>query len=231
MCGVFGFVSKNGSGPDLALLKRIASHTQLRGADAFGFAWMDGAGRIRHYKQAGAIRDHLGTLALARDAVAIVGHCRWATHGLPKHNRNNHPHASGSGHYVHNGVIHNHATLAERFKIKMKTECDSEIIGRLIERSGGPLLARTRGAVRLFDPSPFVMLGLWPKPGRLVAIRRDTKAPNPLSIGVDDDSVYLGSFAWNLPGRVFDVSPGTLMQFTVPRGRSLANLHTERFIG
>lgn len=50
----------------------------------------------------------------ARGALALIGHCRWATHGSPADNRNNHPHPAGRGWIVHNGVVFNHGELAER---------------------------------------------------------------------------------------------------------------------
>ena len=39
-------------------------------------------------------------------AAVVVGHCRYATHGSPRDNRNNHPHPAGSGQLMHNGVVH-----------------------------------------------------------------------------------------------------------------------------
>ncbi|MCL6639811.1 MAG: hypothetical protein K6T92_00405 [Candidatus Rokubacteria bacterium] len=47
MCGIFGFITKTGRGPDLARLKRIARETQRRGHHAFGLAWVAADGRLR----------------------------------------------------------------------------------------------------------------------------------------------------------------------------------------
>ena len=44
MCGIFGFITKDGNGPDLARLRRIAAETQTRGNHAFGLAWLDAKG-------------------------------------------------------------------------------------------------------------------------------------------------------------------------------------------
>ena len=78
-------------GPDLKLLRRLATVTEQRGPHAFGFAWVDGRGRLRSYRQTGRITDHLGLLAAARDARLLIGHTRWATQGDPADNLNNHP--------------------------------------------------------------------------------------------------------------------------------------------
>jgi hypothetical protein len=44
MCGIFGFLSKGGTGPNLARLRRIAAETETRGRHAFGLAWIDSRG-------------------------------------------------------------------------------------------------------------------------------------------------------------------------------------------
>jgi glutamine phosphoribosylpyrophosphate amidotransferase len=65
MCGVFGFVSYDGKGPNLKRLRRIAEVTMARGPHAFGFAWLDWAGRLKMFKQTGRIVDHLDLLTMA----------------------------------------------------------------------------------------------------------------------------------------------------------------------
>ena len=69
MCGVFGFVGFDGKGPNLKRLAAIARVTMRRGQHAFGFAWLDGAGRLKMFKQTGKIVDYLGLLMMARDGV------------------------------------------------------------------------------------------------------------------------------------------------------------------
>ena len=53
MCGIFGFITKDGHGPDIALLRRIATVTQRRGDHAFGLAWLDADGTIETFKRPG----------------------------------------------------------------------------------------------------------------------------------------------------------------------------------
>jgi hypothetical protein len=55
-----------------------------------------------------------------------------------------------------------------------------------------------------------VLLGLWPRPDRLVAVRRG----NPLHTGRTEQGLYLASLAEGLPGEVRAVADGTACLFT-----------------
>jgi glucosamine 6-phosphate synthetase-like amidotransferase/phosphosugar isomerase protein len=221
MCGVFGFVSRDGGKLNLSTLGRIAVATERRGPHAFGFAWIDRWGRLHCYKQTGRISDHLGLLTLAADARMLIGHCRFATQGDPANNLNNHPHAADGGWIVHNGQVRNYEELLGAFDLYPVSACDSEVLGLLMERQHGSVLDRCRAAVRAVCPeeepgslfgarSPLVLLGLWPRPDRLVAVRHG----NPLHLGKTDHGLYLASLADGLPGDVFAVKDHTACLFT-----------------
>jgi hypothetical protein len=63
----------------------------------------------------------------------------------------------------------------------------------------------------LFDSSsPLVLLGLWPRPDRLVAVRRG----NPLHSGQSEHGLYLASLADGLPGDVRALEDRTAYLFT-----------------
>src|SRR5437868_2018804 len=81
--------------------------------------------------------------------------------------------------------------IARERELQPVTECDSEVLGMLIERGNGALRQRCAAAVREAAASPLVMLGLWNRPGRMIAIR----AGNPLSIGLCEGRAYFGSLA------------------------------------
>lgn len=208
MCGVFGFVARGSKSLDLQQLKRIAVQTETRGHHAFGFAWIDKAGRMKMFKQTGRISDHLSTLNMARDARMLIGHCRWATHGAIT-NLNNHPHPVDGGWLVHNGVIGDYQAIAKRHGFRMVSECDTEILGHLVEHCDGTLASRCRWAVNQTRYSPLVMLGLWKHPRRLVVVRRG----NPLYLGLDDTGSYLGSCIDDLPGQVSKVIDNRVLEF------------------
>ena len=220
MCGVFAFVSRDGGKMDVGRMGEVALATQRRGPHAFGFAWIDRRGRLKCYKQTGRIGDHLGLLAMAADARMLIGHCRFATQGSPGNNLNNHPHPADGGWIVHNGQLPNYADLLGVFDLNPVSECDSEVLGLLVEQGTGSVLERCRRAVRLatedpdagplFGEQPPVLLGLWPRPDRLVAVRRG----NPLHRGTAEEGCYLASLPDGLPGEVCCLKDGTARVFT-----------------
>lgn len=208
MCGVFGFVSRGNRPINLGILKQIARVTQRRGRDAWGMAWIDGRGRMHSFKQTGPVADHIGLLAMAHDARVLIGHCRFATRGDADNNLNNHPHPADGGWIVHNGVIRNYDSMLQRFQLWPTGDCDSEVLGLLIEQVEGTLLERCIDAVCAVEQSPLVLLGLW-KPGTLIAVRQD----NPLHVGKTGRGFYLASLADGLPGRVSELPNNQAVEF------------------
>ena len=213
MCGVFGFVGKNGQTVDLKRLHEVATVTNRRGNHAWGLAWIDTRGRMCSFRQQGAIVDALPLLSMARDAVALIGHCRYATQGDPADNVNNHPHPADGGWIVHNGVIPGYRRLLHLHGLSPVSACDSEVLALLMERlDGDDLLER---AVNATDAAmsqgraALVMLGLW-KPGQLVAVRRG----NPLVTSNGRRSVWLASLAEGLPGKPREVPDQHALTFT-----------------
>ncbi len=208
MCGVFGFVAKENGPLNMNILKRIAKVTERRGPHAWGMAWLNRSGRLCMYKQTGRIRDSLGMLAMARDAVMLIGHTRYATQGDPDNNLNNHPHPCDGGWIVHNGVIPHFRELITEHELHPVTECDSEVLGLLVEKLQGDLLTRCVDTANIAGQRNFVMLGLW-KPGRLVAVRHG----NPLHVGETNRGYYLASLADGLPGHVEELTNHQAIEF------------------
>lgn len=208
MCGLFGFVSKNGDDPDLRRLEHIALATEQRGRHAFGFAWIDSRGCLKMFKQTGKISDTLGVLGLAQDARMLIGHCRYATHGHPQYNINNHPHPADGGWIVHNGVISRYASLLREHCLHPISCCDSEVIGLLIESVEGAILDRVIEACQTATSGALTMLGLWKNPNRLIALR----AGNPLYLGENKRGFYFGSLPGHLPDG-FLVRDDTALKF------------------
>jgi len=209
MCGVFGFASKNGKGPDLDRLTAIARDMEQRGPHAFGFAWIDITGRVHSFKQTGRITENLGVLRFAANARLLIGHCRYATHGDPRFNINNHPHPVNGGWLVHNGTIRNHATLIEQYDLLPSSHCDSEVLGLLMEQSPGDCMQRLIRAASLSKTGPMVVLALWPK--RMYALR----SGNPLYLADAQDAFYLGSLDGRLPAGAFKIRDDSLLEFCV----------------
>lgn len=195
MCGIFGFVSKEGERPNLKLLAKIATVTEERGPHAFGFSWIDGSGRLRSFKQAGRITRSLELLAMATDARMLIGHTRYATQGDPAHNVNNHPHPCDGGWLVHNGMVRNYAELVDSWSMHPTSSCDSEALAQLVEQLPGTLVERCRHAAQLCE-GPLALAAIWRGPQRLIALRNG----NPLALGENDSAWYFASSERALPG-------------------------------
>jgi glucosamine 6-phosphate synthetase-like amidotransferase/phosphosugar isomerase protein len=127
----------------------------------------------------------------------VIGHCRWATHGNPQDNRNNHPPPAGRGWFVHNGVVANYSTLVRRFHLQQNTHCDSEVLGLMMAKFSGVLGRRAARMAGLVEGAPTV-LGVWRNPTRLLVVRRG----NPLSFGETKGGFYFASLPEDLPGKV-----------------------------
>ena len=210
MCGVFGFISDDNSGPDLDRLREIARVTQTRGTDAYGFAWIDSRNRMHAFRQTGAIGDNLDTLDMLGDARLIIGHTRYATQGDPDDNINNHPHPCDGGWLVHNGMIPDYERIMRRMALRGVSRCDSELLALIIERGRGNMAQRCASAARSVGNVPLVTLGLWrhPRP-RIIAVRRG----NPLHFGNAGGALYLASLARGLPGAVRPAHDGYVYTF------------------
>jgi len=204
MCGVFGFITREGKGPDIARLRRLALVTQTRGMHAFGLAWLNPRGIIHTYKRQGPAQNYLADLEQCRNAVVLVGHCRYATHGSPTDNRNNHPHPAGRGELVHNGVVFNHAELARYYHLRPQSQCDSEVLGLLMSRCRGTINQRAAWTANQ-AVGDLATLGIWRNPARLLVVRRG----RPLCFGHDTDGYYFASLPDGLPGKVQSVVDGS----------------------
>jgi len=213
MCGIFGFITSEGRGPDVARLRQLALITQSRGAHAFGLAWLDEDGDIQMFKRPGPAATHLDELDRCRSAVVVVGHCRFATHGSPADNRNNHPHAAGSGFLVHNGVIYNHRQLARRYGLDLQSQCDSEVFGLLMARSPGSIVKRSAWAANQAQ-GDLAILGVWRAPARILVSRRG----RPLHFGQGRGGFYFASLPHGLPGQVKQVADRSTRVLTYEDG-------------
>lgn len=202
MCGIFGFVSLDGRGPSIPRLQKIAAITERRGRHAFGLAWIED-GKIEEYKRPGAATDDLTDLEFCRGSQVVIGHCRYATHGCPEDNRNNHPHHAGRGVYVHNGVVLNHERMRDRYNLEPSSECDSEVLGLVMGRVAGSIGRRALVTARMAQGN-LAMLGIWTNPLRLLFVRHG----NPMHWSQTERGFYFASLAPELPGTVRQVPDG-----------------------
>src|SRR3989338_1775423 len=114
MCGIAAYIGKKEGLPIVfANLKKL----EYRGYDSAGVAFFDSFGEklnIKLIKAVGKL-DNLEKVLIGQKslpATAVVGHTRWATHGVPNET-NAHPHHDCRKEIfiVHNGIIENYKDL------------------------------------------------------------------------------------------------------------------------
>lgn len=196
MCGIIGILSKS------AVSERILdglSRLEYRGYDSAGIATIH-ENAIHKRRSEGKLQS-LKSL-LQKDpiqGVTGIGHTRWATHGSPTY-RNAHPHATDRVAVVHNGIIENYQALKDNLikeGIIFSSETDTEVVVHLIDQglqkgktpeiAVQETLAQLEGAFALaiiFAQNPQILIG--------------ARRGSPLVIGIDENSLFLGSDAWAL---------------------------------
>ena len=197
MCGIIGVV---GSTDALAILLDGLERLEYRGYDSAGVAIEVPDGSLWRARAADGVRSVAALRELceaAPDGVSTgIGHTRWATHGAPVES-NAHPHVdcAGSIAVIHNGIIENHAELAERLRAAGHTYVsgtDTEVLAHLIEehRGGGLGLADAVAAALREVTGAFSIAVLDAGcPGIIVAARRIS----PLIVGRTATATYLAS--------------------------------------
>jgi glucosamine--fructose-6-phosphate aminotransferase (isomerizing) len=134
MCGIVGYIGK-GDGKSIVL--RGLESLEYRGYDSAGIAYVsEGQGEL--IKQVGRV-EKLKTLLNLNKAKPplVIGHTRWATHGVPSID-NAHPHTNSDKtiFVVHNGIIENYTELSAKLKkdgYKFVSQTDTEVIPHLID--------------------------------------------------------------------------------------------------
>jgi glucosamine 6-phosphate synthetase-like amidotransferase/phosphosugar isomerase protein len=156
MCGIAGYVgqSREGEwGQTHAIMRELFLASEHRGRDATGFAAMTEpldhpSRRSVVVGKAPATANHFvgsdaAWLGLGRRRCsAVIQHVRAATHGVADtgDNRNNHPFVGDDDglYLVLNGVVGNDADLLDQFALRRRSECDSEVLLRIVEQAKHP---------------------------------------------------------------------------------------------
>lgn len=139
MCGIMGFVGKSKNDLKTSELATSLLHeTQSRGTDATGFYSIGNDGIIDWFKTNIKASEFVQSEPWKNRCISskiLIGHTRFSTHGTEKNNVNNHPHISDDQRiaFVHNGIISDFSNVANKCELSLKSQCDSEVILRLIE--------------------------------------------------------------------------------------------------
>ena len=194
MCGIVGYIGKKHNGIDV-VLDGLTS-LEYRGYDSAGVAYLD-------KKQQGTVTKQVGPVANVRSALdskakagLVIGHTRWATHGLPNV-KNAHPHFNGDQTIfaVHNGIIENASALREKLEAAGYTfvsQTDTEVIPHLIDfhyKQLGNFGKAFETALEELDGAYAIAVFTTHEPERLYAARLSS----PLVIGIGDDEFMIAS--------------------------------------
>ena len=192
MCGIVGYIGEQEASRVLIPgLKRL----EYRGYDSAGVAVVQGRALIIQKAQGKIARLEERLRATPLPGTLGIAHTRWATHGVPS-DINAHPHTDCTGRLavVHNGIIENHRSLAERLVAaghRLVSETDTEVLAHLVEqRVNGSLEEAVAAALQEVRGACAMALVDREFPDRLIAAR---VGGSPLIIGVGQGEYLLAS--------------------------------------
>jgi glucosamine--fructose-6-phosphate aminotransferase (isomerizing) len=191
MCGIVGFIGKNGS---LKVLVEGLKRLEYRGYDSAGIVFQNGRG-LEMYKTKGKLRDLQSILPDPAPTIRVgLGHTRWATHGEPS-SVNAHPHRVDKVAVVHNGIIENYRELRSHLEGEGHTflsETDTEVVPQLISkylRQGFSITEAIRLAVMRLRGTYALGIISESSPDTLFAVRKGS----PLVLGIGNGAFYFAS--------------------------------------
>jgi glucosamine 6-phosphate synthetase-like amidotransferase/phosphosugar isomerase protein len=154
MCGIIGFVGEVPEGKWLEtydILNALFLAAEHRGTHATGYVAMTSPFKTpmnedivtdkQPIRASEFIEENRAWRSLRhRRCSLLLGHVRWETHGSSQNSKNLHPHVHEDGglHLVHNGVIADHQATARKHGLELYSECDSEVLIRLLEQYKNP---------------------------------------------------------------------------------------------
>jgi glucosamine--fructose-6-phosphate aminotransferase (isomerizing) len=202
MCGIFGIILNSNNENVYQLVLNGLGQLQNRGYDSAGLSVLrEDAISVFKYASTNNLNAleklaGLNLVATGNEVQSIIGHNRWATHGM-KSDINAHPHLSNSEQFaiVHNGIIENYNEL-KQLLIKngytFYSQTDTEVIVNLIDyhyknfQNTFEALKHTiqelRGTYGLLVQSVY-------EPNKLFCVRNGS----PLLIGQSEDRVIVTS--------------------------------------
>ncbi len=203
MCGIIGVTGDDGA---LEVIIDGLHRLEYRGYDSAGVATVrgDGLWRARAADGTHSVEALVTATAGCGGDRTGIGHTRWATHGGPTV-ENAHPHVDCTGRIalVHNGIIENHAELADALAgagHRFSSQTDTEVLVHLLETevAGGAALGDALRAVMSRAVGAYSVVAISADdPELVVAGRRSV----PLLVANDDGAGFVASDVSALLGR------------------------------
>jgi len=199
MCGIVGYIGKNGNAINLAVkgLKLL----EYRGYDSAGVAACVGNSSVFFRRTVGRVKNLIQQIGTQnRVSNCAIAHTRWATHGKPSV-RNAHPHydCKKTIYLVHNGIIENYACLKEvliREGHIFSSDTDTEVLAHLIERGLGKYTSLEDAVIEAlpYIRGTFALAVISRRePEKIVAARRSS--PLIVGLGSTGSEYFLASDA------------------------------------
>ncbi len=194
MCGIVAILNTTRYEDSVKQTISALERMEYRGYDSSGIAFIDKEHTLHRICSVGKI-NNLYTKCSSIDGTcsAIVGHTRWATHGIVTV-ENAHPQVTGNIAIVHNGIIENYNELKNIVNEPFTSNTDSEIISQLIfhyMKTGMTfknaflktitMLEGSYAVAAICSDCPTTMLG--------------AKKGSPLVVGSDQNHIYMASDA------------------------------------
>ncbi len=220
MCGIFGFVGKNGQLSELINgLKKL----EYRGYDSAGIAYLDQE-KIQIAKRSGrvAFLEEAYRDRLIKPIQAGIAHTRWATHGSPT-DTNAHPHTDCHHRIavVHNGIIENFPFLKKNLMElghRFVSDTDTEVIAHLVEENyQGNLLEAVRNTLQALRGAYALCVLHSDHPTMMIA----AKSGSPLVVGQAQSRWIVASDATPILGYskdLFFMEDGEVVQIKDGKG-------------
>lgn len=196
MCGIVGYI---GNKKAVDIILKGLSYLEYRGYDSAGVALVK-KDKTNIFKAAGKLNNLKEIISKEPEenanAIAGIGHTRWATHGLPTE-INAHPHTCNckSLVIVHNGIIENYKDLKPNLEAKgckFQSQTDTEVAAHLIAHefeAHKDLLKAVQSAVKKLKGAYAFCVMHKSMPDRIIAARKNA----PLIIGVGESENFIAS--------------------------------------